>query len=356
MNNLTLVVDANWLLNSRFSVLSDKFNKLLPKEDKISGQQQLEELLSKSINIILNRFNIIDNIIFVADGGSWRKAIPSPDEEEIFYKGNRKQNEEHDWNYIYNALNNVLQKAKDQGITVSQYNQIEGDDWIWYWSKRLNSEGVNCLIWSSDNDLKQLIQIDHNTNAFTAWYNDKNGLWLHEESNDEFTDVGFFLKPHYYSQTMEIIKKQSKSINYINPHHIIMEKIICGDAGDNIKSVFRYTKNNRNYRITEKDWDALRLSKGINNMCDFLESSQYIISKIVEHKKYKDYQPSKDKILNMLNHNTKMVWLDDQVIPDTIIQFMNQQDYKLYDVDYMRRNYKVLLDQNNDIQNLFDSI
>lgn len=356
MNKLTLIVDSNWLMLSRFSVLSKSFDINLSDSEKLNSQKQLEDLLAKSVNIMLNRFDIIDNIIFVEDGGSWRKSIPCPIDEDIFYKGNRKQNEDLDWGYIYNALNNVLDNAKKQGITVSQYNQVEGDDWIWYWTKRLNEDGINCMIWSSDNDLKQLIQIDYKTNAFTAWYNDKSGLWLPKDIDDEFEDVGFFLKPHYFSEVLEIIKRQSKSINYINPSHIIMEKIICGDAGDNIKSIFRYSKNNRIYRVTEKDWNDIRLGKSIDNMEDFMVQKQYIISQILNHKKYKSYQPIKENISNMLNHNTKLVWLSDEVIPDTIIQLMNQQEYKNYDVDYMRKNYKVLLDENNDIQELFDSI
>ena len=48
--------------------------------------------------------------------------------------------------------------VKKQGIVVSNHSSIEGDDWIWYWSRRLNEEGTSCIIWSSDNDLKQLVQ------------------------------------------------------------------------------------------------------------------------------------------------------------------------------------------------------
>ena len=58
----------------------------------------------------------------------------------------------------------------------------------------------------------------------------------------------------------------------------------------------------------------------------------------------------------MLKYNTKLVWLHEDVIPDTAIIAMNQQEYKQFEVPYLRSNYKVLIGQDNDIQTLFDSI
>jgi TusA-related sulfurtransferase len=58
----------------------------------------------------------------------------------------------------------------------------------------------------------------------------------------------------------------------------------------------------------------------------------------------------------MIDYNTKLVWLNEKSIPDTIIQFMNQQEYKLIDISYLRSNYKVLVKENNMIQNLFEGI
>ena len=258
-NNLTLLVDANWLLISRASVLIKSFRSDLPEEAKKQAQAELEDLLAKSICVILNKLPSIDNLVIVADGGSWRKQLPIPScIEGTTYKGNRTKTDETDWNYIYKALSNVLDKAKEENITVSQYNNIEGDDWAWYWSRRLNNEGTNCVIWTSDNDLKQLVQIDEKTNAFTAWYNDKNGLWLPEIiddrdrwitcNNDDCID--FFMNVQYYSPVLESIKIKINSINYINPDSIVMSKVICGDAGDNILPIARYNKNDRTYTVT----------------------------------------------------------------------------------------------------------
>ena len=58
----------------------------------------------------------------------------------------------------------------------------------------------------------------------------------------------------------------------------------------------------------------------------------------------------------MIEYNRKLVWLNEEVIPDTAIQAMNQQEYKEFDVPYIRNNYKALLKSNDDIQSLFEGI
>ena len=92
MNKCTLLVDFNWLTISRFSVISQKFNKTLPKSHIRLAQDELKETMARSINVILNRFPCIDNVVIAADGGSWRKMLPVPEQlSNITYKGNREQ-------------------------------------------------------------------------------------------------------------------------------------------------------------------------------------------------------------------------------------------------------------------------
>jgi hypothetical protein len=265
-----------------------------------------------------------------------------------------------DWQYIYGALNKILAEARKQGITVSQFNQVEGDDWIWYWSRRLNAEGVNCLVWSSDNDLKQLIQIDGTTNAFTAWYNDKNGLWLHDSLKEEENPIDFFMKLEYFSPILDNIRARVENIHYIDPNTIINSKVICGDAGDNIMPVIRYSKGGRNYRITENDWGKIgsKYSSIIDLVGHEKEVTQELLSYSKFSKLYSDgiLSTDKDLVEEMVKYNIKLVWLHESVIPDTIIQLMNQQEYKQFEVPYLRSNYKVLVGGDDDIQTLFDSI
>jgi hypothetical protein len=75
---------------------------------------------------------------------------------------------------------------------------------------------------------------------------------------------------------------------------------------------------------------------------------------IVQTKKFAECDLN--DILEMIDYNIKLVWLNENTIPDTIIQFMNQQEYKRINISYLRSNYKVLVKDNNSIQQIFEGI
>ena len=359
MNKCTLLIDGNWLLMSRFFNLSNGFRSSNPDYEKESSQKELEELLVRSINVVLNRFyGTVDNIILITDGGSWRKQLPIPfslDDET--YKGNRSQTADLDWNYIYGALDNIYKRFEELGITCCRDNNIEGDDWCWYWSRRLNDDGVNCIIWSSDNDLKQLIQVQNL--SFTAWYNDRNGIFFHnslEETPGD--DIDFFMSQQKENALIKSLKKQANNFSYINPEDIVMDKIVCGDAGDNIKSLIRVRKGNRTYKVGEKEWLKCKQKLNINSLTEFFDSSNNLITELLSNPKYRGHQVDEEVVREMFDYNKKLVWLNEKVIPDTIIYNMNEvTDYKEYDLSYIRNNFKVLLRQDNKmIEDLFSGI
>ena len=85
--NTTLLIDGNWLLMSRLFAVKSYFNVQNEDEEKQKGTAELEDLMCRSINIIINKFEkVVDNIIIVADGGSWRKSVEKPDFFEEIYK------------------------------------------------------------------------------------------------------------------------------------------------------------------------------------------------------------------------------------------------------------------------------
>ena len=90
-SKLTLLIDGNWLLMSRLSVIAN----LYIDDNELCKNLQL--LMIQSIKKVIKKFPVIDNIIFCADGGSWRNNIEIPsinidDEGNIItYKGNREK-------------------------------------------------------------------------------------------------------------------------------------------------------------------------------------------------------------------------------------------------------------------------
>lgn len=358
-NKCTLIIDGNWLLQSRFSVMSKNFKTELPAEIKNNATQDLVDLMAKSINVILNRFGFIDNIILVSDGGSWRKHIEKPNTREgIEYKGNREPQKEFDWEYIWPALKILSNNFIKNNITYSCAYDIEGDDWIWYWTRKLNEKGTNCIIWSSDNDLKQLVNKDINTGAITMWYNDRNGGFISSELECKDDDVlDFFMKPIYFNQTLENIKKILKNnIHYVYPSDIILNKIICGDSGDNIKPVASFEKNGRTYNITEKIWDEISDRNNIININNLIGNEGLVAGFIKEYKKFKKEIISEQDIYNNIIYNTQMVWLDKTIIPIKYINIMDKNEYKIADINYIKHNYKVLCNNNKEVEEIFNEI
>lgn len=358
-NKLTLLIDGNWLLMSRMSVLVKKFDKTNPNPVKQEASNEFETLLAKSLNVIINQFKDIDNIILMADGGSWRKKLLIPQcLQNTTYKGNRTQAIELDWDYIYKPFNKFFKKCESLGITCCRYEDCEGDDWAWYWSRRLNDDGINCIIWTSDNDIKQLIQYNSDSRAFTAWYNSKNGLYLPASINQDYTDsIEFFMRPQFlYNNILENLRHKQSNTHYEDPNKIILDKIFNGDAGDNIKPVVKYSKNNRLYKLTKKEYNAVLNHFNINTIDDLKKSYKEISQYISNLKNIKPHHIDSSDIYDMLLYNTKLVWLHEETIPETLIAAMNQFEYKYYDVDYIRSNYTILLDDDVDVMNIFESI
>ena len=74
-------------------------------------------------------------------------------------------------------------------------------------------------------------------------------------------------------------------------------------------------------------------------------------------KKFKALGRDPHTIEEMIDFNIKLVWLNGEVIPEDIQQKMNEEEYKEYDLSYIRSNYKVLLPEDNtDIEQVFEDI
>lgn len=359
-NRFTLLVDSNWLLQSHFSLVQNKFLINNSEQAKKAAQRDLSDFMARSINVIINRFRSIDNIVIVADGGSWRKNYKKPTTlQNVVYKGNRENNQDYDWDYIWGALDDIIFASSKLGLTTCRAVGIEGDDWIYQWSRRLNKASVNCIIWSSDCDLKQLVQVDDVTRAFTVWYNDKNGVVIPEKLQDNtIDDLEFFFKPQPDSMILEDLKRRCKKHSYINPDSIALEKFICGDAGDNIMSIVKYEKNGRNYGVGPKDCEKILNELNITSIQNYLDNRSNIADWILNNKKYKDINMSKEQIIERIDYNIRMVWLNEYSIPQVITDCMLKEKYKKFDISYIRSNYRCLIgdESEEDIKNLFESM
>ena len=326
-SKLTLIVDGNWLLMSRLSVLNNRF------ADEYELNQELKLMLIKSINKVLRFFPFIDNIIFVADGGSWRNQLEIPeyiykeisDVQSAEYKGNRVRSDDINWDLLFSSYNDFISTLQSCGITSCQETGIEGDDWCYHWSTLLNSQGTNCIIWTKDNDLKQLVTMNSDK-CFTAWWNESNGLYVEDFPEDEFN----FLFNTEFNINEDILNKlidKAKDVNKIDPKTIVVDKIIRGDAGDNIYPIIlRKSKTNsgRLFKVASKDIDY---NLDYNNDAAIFN----YIDNLIHSKNYEGrIDKSEDDIINHFKYNRKLVALEKESYPQDVLEIFDKyNEYNL---------------------------
>ena len=142
------------------------------------------------------------------------------------------------------------------------------------WSTQLNSEGKNCIAWTGDRDLIQLVNYNQATDAYTLWYyNSKKKLIAFEGfedvmasrktstmTNDELL-FNIASEEATYDKLKEDFQawmdKNRVEVQEINCDDFVFGKILQGDKSDNIPSVITWTKaasngKIRNYSLTEK--------------------------------------------------------------------------------------------------------
>lgn len=317
-SKLTLIIDGNWLLMSRFSVMKNRF----ASDEELC--QDLKILMSESIRLMLRTIPKIDNIIMVADGGSWRCELDIPkflENEGISYKGNREPEEGINWDIVFGAYGDFIDLMSTNNIATYREYGVEGDDWCWYLSRKLNENGTNCIIWSMDKDLTQLVHTDKNTGIFTICWNK---LYMTMEDIDK-NDMDFLFNydVNVNEGILDSIIRKAKNVHKINPMDIVIDKIIRGDAGDNvIPIILKQSKSNPNkfFRVSQKDLD-MTLDITDENAID-----NYLL-KLLSSRSYKDKvtKPYED-IMNHFKYNRSLVWLDRSSYPDEILEILDNTE------------------------------
>jgi 5'-3' exonuclease len=212
----------------------------------------------------------VDQIVVAVDSKSWRKDL-FPTAE---YKGTRVADSSVNWENVFNVYTEFQDILAVQGVIIHKVPGAEADDILFGWSTQLNNEGKNCIVWTGDRDLIQLVNYNEATDAYTLWYyNSKRRLLAFEGfetlinkpneveiSNDDLlfnmgsADV---LNNQLKGDFIGWIAKNGVEIEEINCDDFIFSKILQGDKSDNIQSVVSWTKRTssgsiRNYSITEK--------------------------------------------------------------------------------------------------------
>ena len=333
----TLLIDGNYFLHSRLFVLPrKKGQKLLGTDD--SRSQLMRKLCIDFASEVRKMNPFVDQIVVAVDSKSWRKDL-FPDAN---YKGTRTHDDSVDWDAVFNVYSEFQQILAKKGVIIHQINGAEADDVLFGWSTQLNNEGSNCIVWTGDRDLIQLVNYNTATDAYTLWYyNSKrkliafegfNEIISKEEASDISNDDLLFNMSQGLSasglakkELNNWIQKNKVTVDEINCDDFIFTKILQGDKSDNIAAVVKWTKTSRsgkilNYSITEKQankiLDQYKKEEGNFTIDLFFNKTQ--VDKIVDIIYRVTGKSDPQEIKMRFNQNLDLMLLHYNTIPDPI--------------------------------------
>lgn len=333
----TLLIDGNYFLHSRLFVLPrKKGERLLESED--SKSQLMRKLCIDFASEVRKMRPFVDQIVVTVDSKSWRKDL-FPDAQ---YKGTRVQDDSIDWSAVFSVYKEWQDTLEAKSVIVHQVNGAEADDVLFGWSTQLNSEGRNCIIWTGDRDLIQLVNYNSSTDAYSLWYyNSKRKLMAFEGfteliNKDEDADMsnedllfdmsgGLSASGLAKKELRNWIDKNKVETVEVNCDDYIFTKILQGDKSDNIAAVVTWTKATStgkiiNYSITEKQsnkiLDQYRKEEGEFKIDLFFNKEQ--VDKIVDIIHRVIGKSDHNEIKLRFNQNLDLMLLHFNTIPDPI--------------------------------------
>lgn len=333
----TLLIDGNYFLHSRLFVLPRKKGKQLLGTDE-EKSQLMRKLSIDFASEVRKMTPFVDQIVVTVDSKSWRKDL-FPDAQ---YKGTRTHDDSINWENVFGVYSDFQKILHNKGVVVHQISGAEADDVLFGWSTQLNNEGKNCIVWTGDRDLIQLVNYNTATDAYSLWYyNSKrhliafegfekvlNSRKTSEMSNEELlfnigSDEATYdkLKEDFQEWTI----KNKVSIEEINCDDFIFTKILQGDKSDNIKSVVSWEKKTssgkiRNFSITEKQaikiLDQYKKEEGDFHIDHFFNTER--IDKLVDIIYRVTKKSSLNEIKVRFNQNLDLMLLHYNTIPEPI--------------------------------------
>ena len=359
----TLIIDGNYFVHSRLFVLPRPKNKPL-LDDEDGKSQFMRKLCIDFASEVRKMTPFVDQIVVAVDSKSWRKDL-FPEAE---YKGTRVADNSVNWGNVFDTYTAFQEILASKGVVIHKVDGAEADDILFGWSTQLNNEGKNCIVWTGDRDLIQLVDYNKATDAYTLWYyNSKRRLiafegfeetlansTTSEMSNDDMLfNMGSqeVLGDKLKEDMNAWVLKNGVTIEEINCDDFIFSKILQGDKSDNIKSVVTWSKKTssgsiRNYSITEKHANTILAkyseTEGEFHIDHFFNKER--VDRLVDVIHEVVGKLEKEEIKVRFNQNLDLMLLHYNTIPEAIqkgiyseIEKDFKQEINTHDVSQMER-------------------
>lgn len=356
MDRKILIIDGMYFAQRVLGQINmgDSVNNLVTDAEQAAFRASLNNSLVNLWNTFSNSgVNLIDNIIFVTDCGSWRKDvtpfrpyyIPEDSDQVIGYKEQRKaKKEESPINYdnFYRITNEFVESIRDK-VIVFKINKLEGDDNIMLLSNKLKEyPNILSIVFATDGDLDQVVRdnvfIMRNIRSKDA----PNGEYVITlnmygkifEQSAESALLGSSLDTKFYRDlfsiqignidgTSKIQRSLNRGISIATPFRTALVKSVAGDKKDNIFSLISWKSSTgtRQYNITEKYIEKALEKHGYalteSNCQKVLTSKENLVNLMLSLKEVtKQNTVELEGILKHLKHNLKINMLSVNNVPE----------------------------------------
>ena len=332
---VSVIIDGNYLFHKTFAIFSDYGSKQ-PGEvlSQASEQGMFMRKIITDLCYALNQLPTNGHVIFCKDSRSWRKDLKI---ERADYKSSRIKDEKVDWGSFFDLMDEFGKFLENNGYIYSTAQGAEGDDLLWFWNDKLKKDGHNVVVLSGDKDSHQLVSCDDTwTICWNA--NSKNNKifcsnnWKTDYLDNERETSIFNLDFVADSEKDKMLNlSSSATMEFTDPEKLTFEKILTGDKGDDVPSVFAYEKTpGKFYKLTKAKAEAIYESYkqsgwGSSRLEDVWKDDEFkdwISGYVLRSIGYTDNKDNRKEVANNYHENAQLVWLSDQVIPENVLANM----------------------------------
>lgn len=335
---VNICLDGNYIFHKTFGIFGG-YGQVDPSKilSSINEQSSFVRKISTDLCASLKLLPSGGRLIFTSDSRSWRRNVEIIDGG---YKSGRIRDENVDWSIFFDLIQSFGNHLEKMGFVFSKVEGAEGDDLLMFWSEHFLNSGENCLIISGDKDLHQLIRMKNNNWVCTWNSNLKNNIlyvpegwshsWLEEDKEISIFNMGNTISPER-EKFKDFLKKVD--LVEINRRYFILNKILVGDKGDSVPSVWETQNSGKISKFTPKKAESFMESFMESDWAnlDFrllLEDQQFLSwasGLILRLSKDVDSSSNREKVKNNLLRNFTLMWLDQSVIPPDLRKLCNNE-------------------------------
>jgi 5'-3' exonuclease len=327
---INFVVDASGIFyRSLFTIGSfgSRKGERLLESDESKGIFMRK--LATDFSALVKSVDNLSRVIVCLDSTSWRKQIEI---EEGGYKISREKGRDDinvNWDAFFELTREFAEILTLRGYVISKVKDAEADDLLFLWARKLNSVGESVIMVTGDKDLHQVVDV-HPNGSWTVALDpvvERRKVFLTKEAKElshvsEESEVDIFNPDSWLSTPGDfltaLLSKNDEKI--IDPVKVATYKVILGDNGDSVPSIFTWkdSKDETKIRsITENKlekalsnlppltWKDLREGKLIPE----LTSAVNIVTKM-------NYSPEETE--RKIKRNIQLVVLHEDIIPQDI--------------------------------------